>query len=174
MPRAAWNWGSDSNVTNDTFGAAPLHIYAFHSYRALWVVTVCSPAFVEHKWNTRNKREMAVVIQRSSPVQSLHLKVDSSQQGASSSGIPPWGADSISQPGESEKTTGGRGSPVVRNLPLLFIEVTYLGASSSGIPPHGASGSSKPVVWNWELAALAYHRQLAVPTNLWTKVTYNM
>lgn len=32
----------------------------------------------------------------------LHLKADSSQQEASRSGIPPRGADSISQPGEAE------------------------------------------------------------------------
>jgi hypothetical protein len=76
-------------------------------------------------------------------VQSLHLKVDSSQQGSSSSDVPPQGADSISQLGEPEKTTGGRGSPVVRNLPLLFIQVTCLGASSSGILPQGDSSSSK-------------------------------
>jgi hypothetical protein len=70
------------------------------------------------------------------------VKGNFSQQGASSSGIPPWGADSISQPREAEKTTRGRGSPVVSNLPLLFAEVTFLGASRSGIPPQGASGSS--------------------------------
>jgi hypothetical protein len=88
---------------------------------------------------------MVEAIQRSSLTQSIHLNVDSSQQGASSSGILPQGSDSISQPGEAEKTTGGRGSPVVRNLPLLFTEVTSLGASSSGTPPQGAGGSSKPI-----------------------------
>jgi hypothetical protein len=31
-------------------------------------------------------------------IQNLHLKVDSYQQEASSSGIPPWEADSINQP----------------------------------------------------------------------------
>jgi hypothetical protein len=46
------------------------------------------------------------------------MKVDIFQQGASSSGIPSQEDDSISQPGETEKTTGGRDSPVVRNLPL--------------------------------------------------------
>lgn len=34
--------------------------------------------------------------------------------------MPPEGADSISQPGEGEKATGGRGSPIVRNLPEEF------------------------------------------------------
>jgi hypothetical protein len=48
-------------------------------------------------------------------------------------------------PGNLRRQLGGRGSPVVRNLPKLFIEVTCLGASSSGIQPQGASGSSKPV-----------------------------
>jgi hypothetical protein len=33
------------------------------------------------------------------------LKVDSFQQGASSSGIPPQGADDISQPSKAEKIT---------------------------------------------------------------------
>jgi hypothetical protein len=51
----------------------------------------------------------------------LHLKADHSQKGASSSGIPPWGAESISQPREPEKTTRGRGSLIVRNLHLLYI-----------------------------------------------------
>jgi hypothetical protein len=46
---------------------------------------------------------------------------------------------------EAEKTTGGRNSPVVRNLPSLLKEVIFLGASSSGIPLQGASGSSKHV-----------------------------
>jgi hypothetical protein len=83
------------------------------------------------------------------------------------------GADSISQPGEAEKTSGGRDSPVVRNLPLLFIEVTSLAASSSGILPKLASSPNKPV--DWEPVVLAYHhRELVVPANLWTKVTYYM
>jgi hypothetical protein len=41
------------------------------------------------------------------------MKVDSSEQGASSSGIPRRGADSISQPGDAEKTTEGRDSPLL-------------------------------------------------------------
>jgi hypothetical protein len=72
-------------------------------------------------------------------------KENFSQHRARSSGIPPWEANSISQLGEAEKTTEGRDSPTVSNLPLLFIEVTFLGASSSDIPPQGASGSGKPV-----------------------------
>jgi hypothetical protein len=61
----------------------------------------------------------------------------------------------------------------VRNLPLVFIEVTFLGASSSGIPPQGASGSSIPV--DWEPVILAHHhRELAVSANPWMRVTYNM
>jgi hypothetical protein len=68
----------------------------------------------------------AEVIQRSSPIWSLHLKANFSQHGARSSGIPPQVADSISQPGVAEKTTGGRDSPLVRNLPLPFIEVTSM------------------------------------------------
>jgi hypothetical protein len=54
------------------------------------------------------------------------LKVHPSWQGASSSGILPWAADIISQHWVAEKTTGGRGSPVVRNLTLLSMEVSYL------------------------------------------------
>jgi hypothetical protein len=92
------------------------------------------------------------------------VKVSSSQWGASSSGIPPQGTDSSSQPGEAEKTTGGRDSPVVRNLP---IKVTSLGSSSSGIPPQGASIYGKPVYW--EPVVPAYHHgELAVLANLWT------
>jgi hypothetical protein len=78
-------------------------------------------------------------------MQGLHLKVDSSQQGASSSGISHQGADSINQPREAEETTGGRGSLTVKNQPLLFMEVTSLEANHSGSSPQGASGSSKPM-----------------------------
>jgi hypothetical protein len=61
----------------------------------------------------------------------------------------------------------------VRNLPSLSLEVTSLGASNSGIPPWGAGCSSKPV--DWEPIVLAYHnRELVVPANLWTKVTFYM
>jgi hypothetical protein len=55
-----------------------------------------------------------------------HLKVGHSQQGASSSDILPCRADGISQTTDGEKTTRGRDSPVVRNLPLPFIEATSL------------------------------------------------
>jgi hypothetical protein len=93
--------------------------------------------------------------------------------GASSNGIPPRGADSISQPREAEKITGGRDSLVVRNLPTLSIEVTSSGVSSSDIPPQEAGGSSKPV--DWEAIVLAYHnRELVVPANLRMKVTLCM
>jgi hypothetical protein len=74
------------------------------------------------------KEKTAETIQRSSLTQNLLLKVDSSQQGASSSGIAPRGCDSISQPGEAEKTTGVRDSPAVRNLTSLPYKVTSLGA----------------------------------------------
>jgi hypothetical protein len=70
-------------------------------------------------------------------------------------------------PGKLRRHLGGRESPVVSNLPLLFTEVTSLGASSSGTPPQGAGSSSKSV--DWEPAVLAhYHRELAVLANLWT------
>jgi hypothetical protein len=101
------------------------------------------------------------------------LKANFSQQGASSSGIPPQRTDSISQPKEVEKTTGSKDSPVVRILLLPFIEVTSLGASGSGIPPQGASGSSIPVDWEPVVQA-HHHRELVLPANLWMKVTYNM
>jgi hypothetical protein len=42
---------------------------------------------------------------KSSLTKSFHLKVVSSQQGASSSGKPLWGEHSISQPKDAEKTT---------------------------------------------------------------------
>jgi hypothetical protein len=45
-------------------------------------------------WKTKEK--VAEATQSSPVTYSLHLKVDSSQQGASSSGTPPWAADSIS------------------------------------------------------------------------------
>jgi hypothetical protein len=70
----------------------------------------------------------------------LPLKVNSSQQEA----------DSISQLAQVEKTTRSRDSPIVRNLILLFIEVTSLEGST-----------------------LAYHnKKLAVVPNLWTGSQY--
>lgn len=75
----------------------------------------------------------------------LHLKSSLSQQAASISGIPTQGVDSISQPGKAEKAARGRGSPVVRNLSLLFTDVIFLGASSSGKSQQGAGSSRKPV-----------------------------
>jgi hypothetical protein len=67
--------------------AAPYRIYAFHWF--LWDVN-----------ETREtKKDMVEATQSSSLEQTLHLKVDSSQQRASSSDIPPREANSISQPG---------------------------------------------------------------------------
>jgi hypothetical protein len=97
----------------------------------------------------------AEAIHRISPMRSLHLKADFSQQGASSSSIQPQGADSSANPGELRRQPGGRDSPVVRNLSLPFIEVTSLAASGSDIPPQGDSGSSITV--DWEPVVLAYH-----------------
>jgi hypothetical protein len=91
------------------------------------------------------------------------------QQEASSSGIPPWRTYNISQHGSAEKITGGGDSPVVRNLPLLLIEVISPTASSSGIPSQGASSSSSPV--DWELVYLAYHHTAA---DSQTKMVYNL
>jgi hypothetical protein len=112
------------------------------------------------------------------------LKVDHFEQGCTSSDIPPWGADSINKTREAEKTTGGRGSPVVRNLPLLSIQTTSVGASDSGTPPQGANGSStlvesEPVVvafhhgglvftgnlWILSLILAHHHREVAVPAD---------
>jgi hypothetical protein len=74
------------------------------------------------------------------------LKPDLFQQRASSSGIPPWGADNISQPRVDEETTRGRGLPDQScKKPASSIEVTCLGASDCSIPPQGASGTSIPV-----------------------------
>jgi hypothetical protein len=87
--------------------------------------------------------------------------------------MSPWGADSISQSKEAEKTTRGRDSPVVRNLTLLYAQVTSLGASGSGRLPQGANGSSTPV--DWEKVVLTHqHRELTVPANLLMKVTTYM
>jgi hypothetical protein len=93
------------------------------------------------------------------------LKADSYQQGKSSSGIPPRGAD-ISQSREAEKTTEGRDLPVVRNPHLPLKEVISVEAGGSGMPPQGASCSWIPV--DWELVVLAYHnREFVVPADLW-------
>jgi hypothetical protein len=48
------------------------------------------------------------------------LKVDLSQQTANSARIQPWGAVSISKPGEDDTRTGGEGSGFVRNLPVFL------------------------------------------------------
>jgi hypothetical protein len=47
-------------------------------------------------------------MQRSSLIRCLYLKVDPSEQGASSSVIPPRGADSINQTGVTRRQPGGR------------------------------------------------------------------
>jgi hypothetical protein len=84
--------------------------------------------------------ELAKAIQSSSPILSLLPKTHFSQQGASSSGIPLWEADSISQPRVAEKTTRGRDSPdLSHEKPVLFIELASPGATGCGIPPQGAS-----------------------------------
>jgi hypothetical protein len=62
---------------------------------------------------------------------------------------------------------------IVRNLPAISIEVTFLGASSSDIPPQGVGDSSKSM--DWEPIVLAYHnRKLMVPAKLRTRVTFCM
>jgi hypothetical protein len=142
--RAAWHWGGDSSVIND-----PFRDQAYQRFPPIWGSAggdFCSSVLMEEKWDTRMKEKWQ------KPYKgflwhrvSIWKLILPSQQGDSSSGIPPWGTDSISQPEETEKTTWGRSSPVVRNLSLLSIAVTFLGASSSGIPPQGASSSSKPV-----------------------------
>jgi hypothetical protein len=73
-------------------------------------------------------------------IQTLHQKVDLSQQRANSSGKLTQGAGSSTQPQAAEKSTGDRDSPVVKNLP---IKVTLQGANYSGTPPVGTSSSSK-------------------------------
>jgi hypothetical protein len=75
-------------------------------------------------------------------MQALHQKVDLSQYGVGSSGKSTQRAGSSSQPGATDKLTGSRNSPAVRNLP---IKVTSQGASSSDIPPQGRSSPSKPM-----------------------------
>jgi hypothetical protein len=95
------------------------------------------------KKENKNKREMAETIKMSSLIQYLLLKVDPSQQGASSSSIPQWGANSSSQARKAEKIAGCKGSSVVRNIPLLSIQVAPLEASSSGIPPRVADSISQ-------------------------------
>jgi hypothetical protein len=46
------------------------------------------------------------------------------------SGIPPWGASSISQPREG-KSNGASDSPTVRNLPTSSLKVTSQAAIST-------------------------------------------
>jgi hypothetical protein len=75
----------------------------------------------------------------------IQFKVEPSQQGESSTGIPPRGASSTDKPGDAQKSIGGRDSPIVSNLPNRPIKVTSQGVSSSDIPPQGPSVSSKPV-----------------------------
>jgi hypothetical protein len=119
MPKATYGTGS---VANDPFGA-PGSTLSYQYLPPIWGSVggdFCSPFLVEQKWNVGNKIEMVEAIQSSSLTHSLHLKVEPSQQGANSSGIPPRGDDSISQLGEAEKTTRGRDSPVVRNLPYYL------------------------------------------------------
>jgi hypothetical protein len=49
---------------------------------------------------------------------------------------------------EAEETTESKDLTVVRNLPSLFIEVTFLGASNSDMPPQVTDcNCSKSVVW---------------------------
>jgi hypothetical protein len=105
--------------------------------------------------------------------QSLCLKVNSSQQRTSSSNIPPLGDDSISQHREAKKAARGRsrGSPVVRNLALVFIEVTDLGVSSSGMSPLNYQFQQTCEV-DQKPATMAYHNwKLVVLAKLWTKLT---
>jgi hypothetical protein len=74
------------------------------------------------------------------------LIIEATSLGASSYGIPHRGADSISEPGEVEKITGGQG---------LTMWETY---------------SSKTV--DWKPIVLAYHnRKLVVPANFRMRVT---
>jgi hypothetical protein len=87
---------------------------------------------------------------------------------ASSSGIPPRGADSTSSHGEVEKIAAGKDSLAVRKLTALSIAVTPLGARSSDI----TTTESK---WLQRTCELAYHkRELVVPANLRTSLTICM
>lgn len=120
-----------------------LHCRSLGSTGQLPVVLKPSTSAGLCRWKvngTREIREMAEAIRRNSLVQSLLLKSNSCQQWASSSCIQPRGTDSINQPGEPEKTTWGRGLLVVRNLTLLFIEISCLGVTNSGTPPQAATG----------------------------------
>jgi hypothetical protein len=65
----------------------------------------------------------------------MQFKFEPSQQGASST----------DRPGDAEKTTGGRDSPVAVNLPNGPIKVISQGVGSSDTPPQGASSSIKPM-----------------------------
>jgi hypothetical protein len=65
------------------------------------------------------------------------LKVRPSQQGSSSSGITP--CLTLHRP------TADTISPVVRNLSVLFAEVTFLVSSGSSVLPWGNEGVSRPM-----------------------------
>jgi hypothetical protein len=84
---------------------------------------------VGQKWKSGNKSANGGSHKRSSLTETFHLKIDPSQQGASSSGTPVRGADISSQNGADVKRTEGSNSPAVRNLTSLLIKVTCVGAS---------------------------------------------
>jgi hypothetical protein len=81
------------------YQTAPNHIIAFHPHGDLWVETLFRSSYgtrMKHK----NKRVTAEALQRNIQILNPQLLVDSSQQGASRTSIPPQRADSTSQPEE--------------------------------------------------------------------------
>jgi hypothetical protein len=71
---------------------------------------------MDHK---NSRRKTVNMLKRIPAMQFFHQKVHLSQQGASSSGKQTQGAGTSSQHWVAEKTTGGRDSQVVRNLPMM-------------------------------------------------------
>jgi hypothetical protein len=62
--------------------AASSHIYAFHTYGVLWVMTLNSLVLLGFNGSQdidRKKRKMANATKRSTAIQVLHQKVDLSQ-----------------------------------------------------------------------------------------------
>lgn len=93
--KVAWHWVNNRSVVNYLFGALrsiPLYQYLPHA-GGYFLFPSSHGMKMEHK----NKRVLSIL--------SLHPKVDPSKQGASSSGISPHGAYSISQPKKCEMTT---------------------------------------------------------------------
>jgi hypothetical protein len=98
---------------------------------------------------------------------SFILKADFSQQEASSSGMPPWEDDGISQLRVAMKTRGSESPDQSHEKPTLFTEPVSL-----------AYHHREPVVpaYLWIDSQYFLHTttELAVPGNPWMRVIYSI